>query len=380
MIKLSKIWLFVLLSSIILCACNSKPSVSKSKLSVKNFKTLVDGKSTGLYILKNKSDMEVCVTDYGGRIVSLMVPDKNGKPVDVVLGFDSISDYLRQSNDFGAIIGRCSGYIKAGRLVIGKDIFHLTRNASNDCLDGGEKGFQTKVFDAQQIGDSKLVLTYISKNADEGFPGNLVCSVTYKLTDDNALDIEYSADTDRPTVVNLSNRIYFNLSGDGSLSNNDEYLYMQASYYLPIDDSFVPNGKIAKVKGTPMDFLKFKSIEKNINDGAFQQIRNGQGYNHYFILDTKKDISRISAELFSSKSGIVLSILTDEPGIYFYSGNQLDGTMRGKNNKVYDQRTAVVLSPQHFSDAVNHSEWPSAILKPGQKYKAHTIYKFSIKK
>lgn len=378
--RFCKLWLIGFLLMLTAYSCNKGPSVTHSGLKTKNFQTVVDGKSTALYVLKNKKGMEVCITNYGGRIVSMMVPDKEGKFRDVVLGFDSIQDYLQQKTDFGAVIGRYADYIKGGRLVIGGKVFHLSQNVSGNCFNGGENGFQDKVFDAQQLSNTKLVLTYISKNEEEGFPGNLMCSVTFKLTDDNCLDICYNADTDRPTVANLTNRIYFNLGGDPLLSNTDELLTILADYYLPINSSFIPRGRKAKVAGTPMDFRKSMPIGKNINNFRSVQIKNGQGYNHCYVLNTQEDITTVSAELVSPVTGIILAIYTTEPGIQLYSGNLLDGTLKGKHGIIYNQRAAVVLAPQKFPNSPNHPKWPSTLLKPGQKYIGHTILKFTVKK
>jgi aldose 1-epimerase len=376
--RLELLWMMAVV--LLAAACTERPSTTLSKLKSEDFHTVVDGKTTDLYVLKNNNKMEVCITNYGGRIVSIMVPDRHRVLRDVALGCDSIGDYLHQSTDMGAIIGRYAGIIKNGHAHIEGERYQLQRNEDNNCVDGGEKGFQDKVFDAQQISSSTLILTYISKNEEEGFPGNLVCTVTYKLTDDNTLDIKYSADTDRPTFVSLTNRIYFNLSGNPSLPALDELLAIRAKYFLTINKSRIPTGKFGRVKGTPMDFIKLRPISKHINDLAFQQIKATSGYDHCYVLNDGTDIKDISCELADTKTGIKLDIFTDEPCVQFYSGNRLDGTIRGKQNIGYNQFAGIVLAPQHYPNAALHPHWGSVLLKPGQKYEGHTIYRFTLQK
>lgn len=369
-------WTFwILLLPLILLSCSDRPSMTRSGLKTKDFQTVVDGKSVGLYVLSNKNGMEVCITNYGGRIVSIMVPDKKGKLQDVVLGFDSISSYLRQTSDIGAIIGRVAGGVHSRHMN-----YHPVKDAA-DLNKDDDKGFQNKVFDAQQFSDQKLVLTYISKDGEEGFPGNLICSITYKLTDDNSLKTSFDAGTDRSTLINLSNHIYFNLSGDPSLPCTDERLTIHAKNFLPINRASIPSGKMLPVLKTPFDFHKRTVIDKNIHEGWNEQLKYGNGFNHYYLLSTKEDINKKSVELFSQRSGIVLKIFTDKPIIFFYSGNQLDGTIIGKHSIAYNQHAGMVLAPQNFPDIANFSsKWPSNILKPGQRYQGNTIYHFSTSK
>lgn len=360
-------------------SCSHKPTTTKSGLHTRDFETTINGKSTSLYVLTNAKGMEVCVTNYGGRIVSVVVPDKGGRWYDVALGMKSIDDYLRMPNDLGAVIGRFSGIIRVPKTRTSDDAHFTPADDDNRCIDGGKKGFQYQVFDAQQLGSSKLILTYVSPNDEEGFPGNLMCSVTYKLTDDNALDISYDAGTDRATPINITNRLYINLSGNSTTPCMDDRLTIHAKYYLSIDKSRMPNGKITRAKGTPLDFQHPTPINKGISQAWFAQIQYAQGFNHYFIR-SKNNIDRACARLISEKTGIVLEIFSDEPGIQFYSGNDLDGTLRGKHDIIYNQRCGIVLAPQKIPDTSTHDQLTSAVLKPGQKYEGHTIYKFSISK
>ena len=365
---------WILLLPLILLSCGDRPPTTRSGLKTKNFQTVVDGKAVGLYVLSNKNGMEACITNYGGRIVSIMVPDKRGKLQDVVLGFDSISSYIHRVSDLGAIIGRFAGGIHSRHMN-----YHPVKNTAE--LNKEDKGFQHKVFDAQQLGDQKLVLTYISKDGEDGFPGNLICSITYKLTDDNSIKISFDAGTDRSTPINLSNHIYFNLSGDPSLPCTDERLIIHSKNFLPINRSSIPSGRIFSVTKTPFDFRKQTAIDKNIHEGWNDQLKNGNGFNHHYLLSTKEDMNKESAELFSQRSGIALKIFTDKPIILFYSGNQFDGTILGKHNITYNQHAGMVLAPQDFPDTANSSsKWPSNLLKPGQRYQWNAIYHFSINK
>lgn len=367
-------WTFwTLLFPLLLISCGDRPPTTRSGLKTKNFQTVVDGKTVGLYVLSNKNGMEVCITNYGGRVVSIMVPDKKGKFQDVVLGFDSISSYLREASDMGAIIGRVTGGVHSRHMS-----YHPIKDAT-DINKDNNKGFQSKVLEAQQFSDQKLVLTYISKDGEDGFPGNLICSITYKLTDDNSLKISFDSGTDRPTPINLSSHIYFNLSGDPSLPCTDEQLMIHARNFLLINKASIPSGKMTSITKTPFDFHRRTTLDKNIHEGCNNQLKYGNGFNHYYLLSTKEDINKKSAELFSQRSGITLKIFTDKPIIFFYSGNQLDGTIIGKHNITYNQHAGIVLAPQDFPDVTNpSSKWPSNLLKPGQRYQWNTIYHFSI--
>ena len=370
-----------LLASVMLLAsaCTGKQASEKtaSGLEPANFRTEVDGKQTDLFVLENKNGMEVCITNFGGRIVSVMVPDKDGVMRDVVLGFDSIQDYIKFPSDFGATIGRYANRINQGKITVDGVEYQLPRNNYGHCLHGGPKGYQYQVFDARQLSNQVLELTYLSKDGEEGFPGNLTCKVTFSLTDDDASDIRYSAETDRTTVVNMTNHSYFNLDGDPSKSNSDYLLTIDADAYTPVDSTFMTTGEIVSVEGTDMDFRTPTAVGARI-DNDFEQLKNGKGYDHNWVLNTKGDITRPCATLESPVTGIVLDVYTNEPGIQIYAGNFLDGTLTGKKGIVYGHRASVCLETQKYPDTPNKPEWPSAFLKPGEKYDSHCIHRFSV--
>ena len=324
--------------------------------------------------------MEVCITNFGGRIVSIMVPDKNGKMQDVVLGFDSIADYINVPSDFGASIGRYANRINQGPFVLDGDTIQLPQNNFGHCLHGGPKGWQYQVYEANLIDPMTLELTRISPDGDENFPGNVTAKVTYTLTEDNAIDIKYSATTDKKTIINMTNHSYFNLAGDPSKASTDNILYVNADYYTPVDSTFMTTGEIAPVEGTPMDFRTPTPVGARINDYDFVQLKNGNGYDHNWVLNTKGDITRKCATLESPLTGIVLDVYTNEPGIQVYAGNFLDGSLTGKKGITYNQRASVCLETQKYPDTPNKTEWPSAVLRPGEKYMSQCIFKFSVDK
>lgn len=364
-----------------LAACGGKQQEVKtaSGLNPADFQTEVDGKQTALYTLTNANGMEVCITNFGGRIVSVMVPDRDGVMRDVVLGFDSIADYVKYPSDFGATIGRYANRIGQGKFSLDGTDYQLPTNNYGHCLHGGPKGFQYRVFDAVQPDQHTLKLSYLSKDGEEGFPGNLNCTVTFTLTDDNAIDIQYGAETDKPTIVNMTNHSYFNLDGDPSRDNSDYLLTIDADNYTPVDSTFMTTGEIVTVEGTPMDFRQPTAVGARIDDD-FQQLKNGLGYDHNWVLNTKGDDSRACATLVSPKTGIKLEVFTNEPGIQVYAGNFLDGTLRGKKGITYGRRASVCLETQKYPDTPNKPEWPTAVLRPGEKYDSHCIFRFSVEK
>lgn len=362
------------------CSTKTKEETTLSGLNPKKFQAEVNGKQANLYTLKNENGMEVCVTNFGGRIVSILVPDKNGKMQDVVLGFDSLADYRNIPSDFGASIGRYANRINQGRIVIDGDTVQLPLNNFGHCLHGGPEGWQYQMYDANLIDGSTLELIHFSPDGDQNFPGNMTAKVIYHLTDDNAIDIRYQATTDKKTVINMTNHSYFNLSGNPAEAATDHILYINADNYTPVDSTFMTTGEIAAVAGTPMDFTQPKAVGKEINNYEFVQLKNGNGYDHNWVLNTKEDLNTVAARLSSPASGIVLEVYTDEPGIQVYTGNFLDGTVKGKKGIVYNQRASVCLETQHYPDSPNKPEWPSAYLEPGQAYTSHCIFKFSTEK
>lgn len=367
------------LSALLLASCATGEKPTASGLLKSNFQTEVDGKKTDLFVLRNANNMEVCITNFGGRIVSVMVPDREGVMRDVVLGFDSIRDYITIPSDFGASIGRYANRINQGRFTLDGVEYVLPRNNYGHCLHGGPNGFQYQVYDARQTGPQELELTYLSKDGEEGFPGNITCKVLMTLTDDNAIDIRYEAETDQPTIVNMTNHSYFNLDGDAG-SNSDHLLTIDADYYTPVDSTFMTTGEIAPVEGTPMDFRTATPVGARINDFDFVQLKNGNGYDHNWVLNTQRDITHKCVTLESPKTGIVLDVYTNEPGIQVYCGNFLDGTLTGKKGIVYNFRASVCLETQKYPDTPNKPEWASAVLRPGEKYHSECIYKFSVRK
>lgn len=367
-------------AALLMAACTPKAEkATDSGLLQSNFRTEVDGKKTDLYILRNKNNMEVCITNFGGRIVSVMVPDKDGQMRDVVLGFDSIQDYISKPSDFGASIGRYANRINQGKFTLDGVEYQLPRNNYGHCLHGGPQGFQYRVYDAVQLNPQELQLTYVAKDGEEGFPGNITCKVLMKLTDDNAIDIQYEAETDKPTIVNMTNHSYFNLDGDAG-SNAEHLLTIDADYYTPVDSTFMTTGEIVPVEDTPMDFRTPMPVGERINDFDFVQLKNGNGYDHNWVLNAKGDINRRAASLKSQKTGIVLDVYTNEPGVQVYAGNFLDGSLTGKKGITYNQRASVCLETQKYPDTPNKPEWPSAVLRPGEKYMSQCILKFSVDK
>ena len=346
-----------------------------------NFQTVIDGDSTDLYVLKNTAGMEVCITNYGGRIVSIMVPNKQGELKDVVLGFDSIADYINVPIDFGASIGRYANRIKNGQITIDGKTIQLPQNNFGHCLHGGPKGWQYQVYQkVNQIDTTTIEMTRFSPDGDQNFPGNVTAKVTFKLTEDNAIDIKFEATTDKKTVINMCNHSYFNLSGDTSNPITDNLLYINADCYTPVDSTFMTTGAIDSVKNTPMDFTKAKPIGMDINKYEFVQLKNGNGYDHNWVLNTKGDVTQLAAKVISPKSGITLEVYTNEPGIQVYTGNFLNGTAKGKKGIFYNQRTGLCLETQHYPDSPNKPNWPSVILEPGKVYNSQCIYKFSVEK
>lgn len=378
----------------LLGACGgNEVKLTASGLNPAAFDTVINDKPVKLYVLKNKSGMEVCVTNYGGRIVSIMAPDRTGKLQDVVLGYDNVAQYADAENspsDFGAAIGRYANRLDKGRIVVGGDTVQLPQNNYGHCLHGGPTGWQYQVYDAELQNDTTLTLVMHSPDGDNNFPGNVTATVVYTLTSDNAIAIGYEAETDRETVINMTNHSYFNLNGDGSAPATDMVLYINADRYTPSDSTYMTSGEILAVEGTPMDFRTPTVLDRRVTLD-FGQITNARGLDHNWVLNTyplesgmkdktvKGDMSQVAASLFSPKTGILLEVFTDEPGIQVYSGNFLGADVKGKHGVVYPQRAACCLETQHFPDTPNKPQWPSAVLNPGEKYTSHCVYKFSVK-
>lgn len=379
-INLSKVFVFLLF--IIMFGCTKQEKSTQSGLLRSNFQIEHMGKFSDLYTLTNENGMEVCFTNFGGRIVSIMVPDKDGKMIDVCLGHDSIADYIRygyQGCNFGALIGRYGNRIKDGKFILDGIEYQLPRNNDGNCLHGGgEVAFHNRMWDAQLVSNSSITFTTISEDGEDGFPGNLFVRVTYALTNDNAITISYEATTDRPTVINLTNHCYFCLSGDPSHDVLNEILYINAEAYTPVDANVAVIGEIAAVENTPFDFRTPTRVGDRINDTTHQQIINGRGYDHNWILATEGDINAIAGILYDPSSGIKMTIHTDQPGMQFYAGNFLDGSFMGKKGIAYPMRSGFCFETQHFPDSPNQPAFPSTTLYPGEKYTTTTIYKFTV--
>ena len=372
----------------VMCACGGKgekaESLTKeeaktlSGLKPSDFVSEVDGKPTALYVLKNSQGAEACVTNWGGRLVSVMVPDRDGKLTDVVLGYDNIQQYVQfPDNNYGALIGRYGNRIANGQFQLAGQSYQLPQNNNGHCLHGGPKGYHAVTWDARQLDGQSVELTYLSPDGEAGFPGNLKVKVIYRLTDDNAIDIQYEATTDKPTIVNLTNHSYFNLSGVPGSTITDHKIQINADTYVPVDETLIPTGKIETVEGTPMDLRQLVTVGDHIDDD-FAQLRYGGGYDHNWVLNTKGDLNTPAAKVVSEKSGIVMEVFTNEPGLQFYAGNSMsEAGDKGKLGVDYPRRGALCLETQHYPDSPNQKSFPSVVLKPGETYQSRCIYKFS---
>lgn len=375
-----KLQVLPIAAAALLCGCaagNQQAQLTKSGLDPKNFESVQDGKNTALYVLTNSNGMEACVTNFGGRIVSLMVPGRDGELRDVVLGHDSIADYVNIDGNFGALIGRYGNRIANGRFTIDSVEYQLPQNNFGHCLHGGPKGFHNAVWDAEQTNDSTLRLTLTTPDGYAGFPGNVDATVTYTLGADNSIAIAYEATTDKPTILNLTNHSYFNLSGDPSHDILGETVRIDADGFTPIDSTYMTSGEIRPVEGTMFDFREGKTVGRDIMADD-EQLHNGNGYDHNFVLNHQGDLSVAAATVTDPESGIRMDVLTDEPGIQFYVGNFLDGSVTGKRGIAYPQRSALCLETQHYPDSPNKPEWPSVVVRPGEKYTSNCIYRFSV--
>jgi aldose 1-epimerase len=355
-------------------------STAVVQLDSTKFQKEIDGKKTNLYVLKNKNGMQAAFTNYGGRLVSLLVPDSAGKPVDVVVGFDSVDGFVNSTEPyFGATIGRYGNRIAKGKFTLDGKQYTLATNNGQNTLHGGKKGFQYVVWDAAQPNPQTLVLTYLSKDGEEGYPGNLNVKVTYSLTDDNELKMDYEATTDKKTLCNLTNHAFFNLNGEGSGPILGHVLQIYADQYTPVDTTLIPLGKHADVKGTPFDFTTPETIGKRIEEPN-DQLKAGKGYDHNYVLNGTEGLGMThAATVKGDKSGIKMDIYTQEPGLQFYSGNFMQSKNVFKGGAKDDFRTALALETQHFPDSPNQPSFPSTVLEPGKTYKTSSVYKFSVK-
>lgn len=372
--------------ALIFFACQNKQyfsdsnTMNTSSITQSDFGNLTDGQKVSLFTLTNQNGMKVSITNYGGIIVSVLVPDKNGVLGDVVLGYDSLNHYAATNPYFGAIIGRYGNRIAKGKFTIDGKAYTLATNNGQNHLHGGIKGFDKVIWNAEVKDglEPSLLLTYLSKDGEEGYPGNLNCKVTYTLTNDNAIKIDFEATTDAPTIVNMCNHSYFNLTGENTDILNHS-LQIFGKQFCAVDDNLIPLKGTSEVKGTPFDFTQSKLIGKEINQDNNIQIRNGLGYDHCWVLDKRSlDKLEVAAIAIDSISGRKLTVETTEPGIQFYSGNFLNGTITGKYGIKYNKRSGFCLETQHFPDSPNRPDYPSTILRPNEKYASTTLYKFSV--
>lgn len=374
---LKKVVLVILLLSFVFC---EQPKKQKFVLKTSDFQTEIGGKKTDLHLLKNEQ-IEVYITNYGARIVSLLSPDKQGIMGDVVLGFKSIADYQKAKTPFhGCIIGRYGNRIAKGNFELDGTSYQLPINNNENHLHGGPEGFHNQVWEVVSADDNSIVMTYLSKDGEMGYPGNLSVEVTYAINDKNELLIAYKATTDKATPINLTNHAFFNLAGQAKGIINDHLLMLNADHFTPVDEGLIPLGEIRSVEGSPFDFRRAKTIGQDLNKQATDtQLRYGGGYDHNFVLNKVAEGSLdLAARVVDPKSGRQMDVYTEEPGIQFYGGNFMDGGDIGKYGNPFDYRGSFALETQHYPDSPNQATFPNTILQPGKTYQTQSIYRFSV--
>lgn len=352
---------------------------ASSFLLKKDYDTVIDGKSVDLFFLQNEN-LHMAITNYGGRIVGLWVPDKNGDRIDVVIGMSSTAGYINSTEPyFGATIGRVGNRIAKGNFKLDGKEYHIALNNGPNTLHGGPKGFQSVIWDAEQPNKNTIILRYVAPDMEDGFPGNLIVEVTYRLSESNSLLMEYRATTDQPTLVNLTNHAFFNLNGEGSGTILDHTLQIHADVYTPVDEGLIPTGELREVTGTPFDFKIAHRIGARIGESD-PQLTHGGGYDHNFVLNNAPQKGEMwhAAKVIGDQSGIVMDVFTTEPGLQFYSGNFMQSKNRLKSGAMDEYRTAFCLETQHFPDAPNHGHFPSIVLRPGETYHTRSEYRFSL--
>lgn len=360
--------------------------MSEITINKKEFGKLKDGRKADLYTLENENGMRVEITNYGGVIVRLFVPDRDGNLEDVVLGYDNLEQYFDDPNYFGALIGRYGNRIDEGKFKLDGNTYQLEVNEKPAghpcCLHGGKKGFNSQLWTAKEAvidGQKALKLTHLSEDGEGGFPGNLKAVVYYTLSEDNKLRVEYRAETDQPTVINLTQHSYFNLKGHGEGQIEDHLLYINADHFTPVNEGMIPTGEIREVEATPFDFSAIGEIAKDINTEN-KQLKFTGGYDHNWVLNKDKEEKNLelAARVIETHSGRQLEVYTTEPGIQFYSGNGIDSNGPGKEEKKYSKRGALCLETQHYPDSPNHDNFPSTVLRPGEKYRTVTEFNFDL--
>lgn len=371
--------ILVILAVIALWSCSSNTR-NPQIIPQENFNTEIDGKKVSLYTLKNANGLVAQITNFGGKVVNLWTPDKNGNFDDIVLGFSDIERYKKTEEIyFGSLIGRYGNRIGNARFSINDSVYTLAANNGPNNLHGGVKGYNNVVWDAEQPDGKTLILKYLSHDGEEGYPGNLNVKVQYTLTDENELKIEYWATTDKPTPVNLTSHSFFNLKGEGSGTINGHLLQINADNYTPVDSTLIPFGEIVQVEGSPMDFRNLTAIGSRI-DQDFDQLKMGNGYDHNWVLNRQGNGLSFAAKVVEPESGRTMDVYTNEPGLQFYGGNFLNGKETGKSGKPYNFRDALCLETQHYPDSPNKPGFPSVILNPGSEYYSICVYKFGTEK
>ena len=362
---------FLVPAALALACFGQAPKKGSSPVTRSSFGKLLDGRAVDLYTLSNGKGMQVGIMTYGAAVVTLTAPDKAGKYADVVLGMDSIDGYVKGVPYFGAIVGRYGNRIAKGEFQLDGKTYKLPVNNGENALHGGLKGFDKQIWTAREA-NGGVEFTYVSKDGEEGYPGTLTAKVLYRVTPDNELRIEYNATADKPTVVNLTNHTYWNLAGEGDILQHQ--VTLNADRYTPVDKGLIPMGELRAVKGTPFDFTKATAIGARI-DQKDEQLGFGGGYDHNWVLNGSG--MKKAAEVYEPKTGRVMEVLTEEPGLQFYTGNFLDGTIKGKGGRVYQRRAAFCMETQHYPDSPNKPHFPTTRLDPGKRYHTVTMYRFS---
>lgn len=376
--KLYALAIMIIFSSVIFISSCEKSGGGFMGVKEENFNVIHEGKQIGLYTLKNSKGMVVQITNYGGKIVSIIVPDRKGDFADVCLGYESAEEYINGIASLGATMGRVTNRIANGKFTLNDSTYHLAKNNGEHTIHGGAKGFRFKVWDGNQLDDQNVELSYYSVDGEEGFPGNLTLKVLFTLTGENELKLNYQATTDKTTVINFTNHAFFNLAGEGNGDILDHQLMVNADQFTPVDESAIPTGEMRSLKGTPLDFSEFTRIGDRI-DADFDQINHVGGYDHNYVINKGDNELTLAALLYEPVSGRVMEVKTTEPAIQVYTANSLTDNDKGKGGKTYGPRSSICLETQHFPDSPNHSNFPTTVLNPGEEYNSTTIYRFSIK-